>query len=484
LTLVEIISIGVSDATIVEGARVTVSSGSPSIAEMITWIEEVVAQGIRRPGYPADRWTEEFIFDKFEEFGLESVRFEPVESSFWKDGPSRLSLRVNDETVEIECFPVPLSEPIRVEGSLAMWNPTEPGTVAGKIAVYELRFGALPTEFPVLPRRAVAASSGSPEELVAAGWAFDPDGTFGEGHRLPFAQELQDTMEPAIAAGAIGFVGVLRGYPSGGCEYYVPYDGRSRPIPGVYVSETEGDRLRKLVEDGAPSASIHVVAERGSTACRNVVGELPGADDEWVILGTHHDAPWASAVEDGSGIALLLAQAAAWAAVSQKDRPHRLIFVATAAHMSAAAGTRAFIERHGSMMDRTVLEIHLEHAAIESPSGNQSLGADTARVTPRWWFTSEIPALEQAVWDAIVEHDLDRSLVLTPDALAPFPTTDGGHFHLAGVPLVNYLAAPWYLFDPADTMDKVDRETLSKVSRAAFDLVQSTANVSAKLMRG
>ena len=75
--------------------------------------------------------------------------------------------------------------------------------------------------------------------------------------------------------------------------------------------------------------------------------------------------------------------------------------------------------------------------------------------------------LEQVVWDAIVEHHLDRSLVLTPDALAPFPTTDGGLFHLAGVPLVNYLAAPWYLFDPADTMDKVDRATLSKVSRCA-----------------
>jgi len=82
-----------------------------------------------------------------------------------------------------------------------------------------------------------------------------------------------------------------------------------------------------------------------------------------------------------------------------------------------------------------------------------------------------------------VEHRLDRSLILTPDALAPFPTTDGGFFFLEGVPLVNYLTAPWYLFDSADTMDKVDHESLVKVSRAAFDIVKSTAGRSAQQMR-
>ena len=107
----------------------------------------------------------------------------------------------------------------------------------------------------------------------------------------------------------------------------------------------------------------------------------------------------------------------------------------------------------------------------------------SGRVAPRWWFTTENPTIEQIVWDAIVEHHLDRSLVLTPDALAPFPTTDGGLFHLEGVPLVNYLTAPWYLFNPTDTLDKVDPASLSKVSRAAFDIVRATAGISANQMR-
>ncbi len=458
----------------------------PSVAEMLGWIEDVVAHGIRRPGYPADQWAEEFILRKFESLGLESVRFEPVESAFWKDSHGELSVVAGPDPIQIECFPVPLSEPIRIEGQLAHWDPEDPSAVAGKLALYDLRFVALPDEFPVLSRRAARnGPPSSPDALVEAGWAFDPDHTFTDGrHRLPFAIEMQDTMEPAIAAGAIGYVGVLRGYPSGRCEYYVPYDGRFRPIPGVYVSESDGDRLLSLLENGPARATIGVAAERGRTASRNVVGELPGADEEWVIVGTHHDAPWASAVEDGTGIAMLLAQAAAWAAVPESQRPHRLVFVATAAHMSHGAGTRAFIQRHHAMLERTVLEIHLEHAAIDSPP--EELGLDDAgtRVTARWWFTTENPVLEQIVWDAIVEHHLDRSLVLTPDALAPFPTTDGGFFHVEGVPLVNYLTAPWYLFDPADTLERVDHPSLDKVSRAAYDIVRATAGISAEQMRG
>jgi hypothetical protein len=455
----------------------------PSVDEMLRWVNDVVDRGVRRPGYPADQWTEQFIYETFEFLGLASVRFEPVESAFWKDSHAECRIGRHPDAVALDCFPVPLSEHIHLEAALARWDPTDPSAVRGKIAVYDLQFAALPVEFPVLPRRAAPGSaSASPEALVQAGWAFDPDGTFAAGgHRLPFATELQGTMDPAIAAGAVGYIGVLRGYPSGGCEYYVPYDGEFRPIPGVYVSEESGDQLVALMADGASSALINVVAERGRTISHNVVGELPGADEEWVVIGTHHDAPWASAVEDGTGIALLLAQATAWAARPTSERPHRMVFAAMAAHMSHGAGTRAFIERHRSRMAHIVLEVHLEHAALEGPEAGRA--DDAAQVTPRWWFTTERPALEQVVWDAIVEHHLDRSLVLTPDALAPFPTTDGGFFHLEGVPLVNYLAAPWYLFDPADTMDKVDHASLEKISRAAFDIVASTAGVTAEQMR-
>ena len=41
-------------------------------------IEQIYAKGVRRPGYPANRWAVEFCAERFREFGLENVRLEPV----------------------------------------------------------------------------------------------------------------------------------------------------------------------------------------------------------------------------------------------------------------------------------------------------------------------------------------------------------------------------------------------------------------------
>jgi len=84
---------------------------------------------------------------------------------------------------------------------------------------------------------------------------------------------------------------------------------------------------------------------------------------------------------------------------------------------------------------------------------------------------------------AIEAEDLRRSLILPPNAFGPRPTTDGGDFHLAGVPIVNYLTAPFYLFDAMDTLDKIHRPSLEPVTRAAVRIIESTRRVSAAGMR-
>jgi hypothetical protein len=214
----------------------------------------------------------------------------------------------------------------------------------------------------------------------------------------------------------------------------------------------------------------------------NIVGELPAADEEVVIIGSHHDGPWASAVEDASGMALVLAQAAYWSRIPEVERPHRLVFLLNSGHMYGGAGVHAFIEQHRAQLDQVVLEVHLEHAAAEFLERDGVLRA-TGEPEPRWWFTSRIPALEQVVQDAIREEDLERSMILRPDIFAPYPTTDGGPFHAEGVPLVNYLTAPFYLFDAMDTLDKIHRASLVPVTRAAVRIIQSTAGVSASELR-
>ena len=74
-------------------------------------------------------------------------------------------------------------------------------------------------------------------------------------------------------------------------------------------------------------------------------------------------------------------------------------------------------------------------------------------------------------------------MILAPDALGPNPPTDGGAYHRHGVPVVQFLAAPSYLFDPADTLDKVDTAHLVPLTRAAIRIIDATRGVSPTAMR-
>jgi hypothetical protein len=87
------------------------------------------------------------------------------------------------------------------------------------------------------------------------------------------------------------------------------------------------------------------------------------------------------------------------------------------------------------------------------------------------------------VADALETEELHRSMILAPDAFGTQPPTDGAFYHLAGVPVMNFLTAPFYLFDEMDTLDKVDRDNLESLSRATIRIVDSTAGVSAAELR-
>jgi len=437
----------------------------PAEDQIYNWIEEVFRQGVRRPGYPADRWAEQWIQDRFREFGLESVRAEPVVTPYWEPLHSSLvAVRADGAEAEIPCFALPFSLPKHLEATLV---PLDGGAVQGAVALCELPLLRVPHSW---------------YQRVST-WQFDPDGSFaGASQLLPTTLPGQQAMESAIAAGACGFVGVLAGYPGNCIEYYVPYDGKPRPIPGVWISGGDGERLKSWLAEGPVVVRVNVDARRASITSFNIVGELPGADDEAVIIGSHHDGPWSSAVEDGSGIALVLAQAAYWSHVPPAERPHRLMFLLNGGHMSGGAGQAAFVRSHRDELDHVVLEVHLEHAADEVSEVDGEL-RPTGQPETRWWFTSRIPRLEAAVREAIEAEDLRRSYILPPTAFREKPTTDAANFYPAGVPIVNYLVAPFYLFDAMDTLDKIHRPSLVPVTRAAIRIISSTAGVSASAMR-
>ena len=178
----------------------------------------------------------------------------------------------------------------------------------------------------------------------------------------------------------------------------------------------------------------------------------------------------------------MLAQANYWAKQPEEDRPHRLLFILQGGHMSGGAGLLQYIEAHREELADVVLEVHLEHAALEFIEEDGKV-VPTGEPVPRWWFTSRIPDLEAAVFDALTTEQVNRSMLLAPDAFGTQPPTDGAFYFSEGVPIVQFLEAPFYLFDEMDTLDKIDREHLVPITRAVIRIVDSTRGVSAAQMR-
>jgi hypothetical protein len=448
----------------------------PTKDEIFGWIQQIFSQGIRRPGYPADAWTEQFVLDRFTALGLENVCFEPITVRRWRsDGAQLVVTPAGGDTVVLEAFATPFSAPATdLELDLARYQAASPGDVAGKASLYDVTLLRLPATFFV-PFGSAPANT--------AGRVIDPDGTFaGETHLLPFGIEIDKVMEPSVDAAAAAFVGNITNCPGGSRQYFVPYDAIDRPIPGVWIGTADGAWLRDQLAQGPVSVRLTVDSVVDEVTSNNVVGELPGLDEERVIVGSHHDGPWASAVEDASGTALVLAQAKFWAAQPPQKRPHRLVFLLHGGHMSGGAGLHQYIEAHREELAQVVLEVHLEHAARQfEEQGGQVV--PTGECVPRWWFTSRNPQLESIVTSALTTEKVHRSMLLAPDAIGTQPPTDGAFYHSEGVPIVQHMAAPWYLFDEADTLDKVDQDGLVGLTRATIRMVNATRGVSAAAMR-
>lgn len=457
----------------------------PGKQKIFSRIKEIFDWGIRRPTYPADRKAEDYAMTEFKALGLQNVRKEPVPLMNWEPLEHSLVIRAGDREFEIDCFPLPHSAlDVDLETELALFDDDSPETVTGKAALHRHRLMVGSTTMLVDGGEELEKfRAATPVPINPDGILVDPGGTLSETQQiLPFPPNFHYVIEPSQAAGAQAFIGVLEGHPGDAYEYYMPYDAKDRPFPSVWIRESDGKRLLELMNQETVSIHLKIKAIREEAVSYNIVGELPGPDDEIVMIGSHHDGPGPSAVEDASGMALVLAQAEYWAGIPQMERPHSMLFILQAGHMANGAGLHQFIKDHKEMLEKVVLEVHLEHTANEVRAGENGPEL-TGRPEPRWFFTSRNPNLQNSVRDALLAENVDRSLIIAPDVIGEVPTTDGGAYHLAGVPLVNFLTAPFYLFDPMDTLDKIHQPSLEAITRATIRFVQDTKGVSAKDMR-
>ena len=467
----------------------------PSTPEMMTWIKEISSFGLRRPGTNVDRQTRAYIINELGQFGFRVatkrqnnrdrhfrgksgnrdrgyVYEESIGASqgFRRWYADKWSLKVNGK--QLNSFFIPNTKHTNgledgiVDGEIVYVGESIDSNddVEGKLVLADVRFA--PLNIGLLP--------------YFAYFSYDPGNTAaGIIHpatwvRLNFEGRNYVTEEinlgvygQAVDAGAKGFIGVTVDYPKDTPEYYGPYDDLPKAIPGLWVSRQTGKRIVKWIEHSTKPLEGSMTLTGGidnEALTGNVVAVLPSEkSDDVIILGTHHDGPFNSPVEDGTGIAEVLALAKHYSKVPSHQRTKTLVFVFQAGHFYNSIGGKQFLANNPEIARRAILEIHLEHIAKHLIYNNGDW-EDTGEVEPRAVFTSANPLLIDAITDAIQTEELRRAFVLQTGSPLGVPH-DGAMYYSNGIPILGFISGPEWLLHSDDTIEKVAEDQLIPVAR-------------------
>jgi hypothetical protein len=348
------------------------------------------------------------------------------------------------------------------EGNEADYARTE---VKGKIAVVDIRFR------PMLMGQSKARSY----------FAYDPKNTIPQGYSHPAIRyagspNLQGAYQRAVEAGAAGVVGILQDVPANLYTFYTPYPNPQQfrePVPMMYVGRDDGAALRQQLRTKTVKARLINYGRTEPGVTHTVVGVLPGRSDDAILISSHHDSPFAGAVEDGSGISMVLALAKYFGQTPKEQRNKTLWFAAQAGHFYGSVGIRDFAQRHAQDLNpKLLVAVHLEHIAEEFVERNGKL-ADTGLPEPAFLFVSDNPVLLSAAKEAVVKHDLERTFIVrVTKGSRPYPGGESRFYFTKGVPVIGLASLPVYLLFEEDTLDKVAVERLAPTAAAMAEIIE------------
>ncbi len=349
------------------------------------------------------------------------------------------------------------------------------GDISGKVVVADC-------EFPDLPIGLLAF-------LFGEGYAMsDPENWLGffQSVTMTFARsnfppEYEEERYPdsvywqAADRGAAGLVLIMKNHPGDTNTHWGPYDGRMRSMPCFWVSSYLEDEMKDLAEQGF-AANLTLTGQVGPGEGHNIYGILKGRSPEIILVSSHHDSCHKGATEDGTGIAMVLAQADIWSRIPCHLREKTLVFVLTDGHHYRGIGGRMFADTHArDIMDKVIIDINLEHLAARDAvdDGYGSL-VTTGRGALTLIFVNESPtaiATAARMLENMVPAP-DRTLEIHSTLIGDVPPGEAGHYHIAaGIDFIHWIGSPPYLLTAEDTLDKVDENLLNPIARSVTEMV-------------
>jgi hypothetical protein len=395
----------------------------------------------RIPGTASEMWTNEWVEAKFRGLGLQDIRR--------------------------QAFDIPAQwTPISWEFSVVA------GGVARKFETVRPAMGSGPTPAAGLSVDAVWLSLGSAADFLGRdvrGKAVFILNEIGESAMAQSADWTGATKR-AQAAGAAAVILVYG--TTGNMSAWGPLNAGVDTLPGFTIGYEDGAAVRELIGRGQP---VKVQAKSQVTWVPNlkstsVWGSLPGATDEDVIVMAHQDAYFDGALDNASGMAVMLALAEHFAKVPQAQRRRTLRFVATAGHHVGSPNGKWLHDHRDTAVAKTALMINCEHISITDSYvyRDQKMRANTA--SAQRYFINGSTRLSDIIFGAFKTF-----------GVATFPDAGEGAGEMGSVkldaPSLQILRSPDDKHSDQDTIDWVPAVGLEAVTRAYAKIIDQVNKV-------
>ncbi|HYL35652.1 MAG TPA: M28 family peptidase [Bryobacteraceae bacterium] len=275
-------------------------------------------------------------------------------------------------------------------------------------------------------------------------------------HSINYEGAVQRAFEKGAAA-----VGIVYGIS----DNFAVWEG-SGGRPGFNVGYQDGKRLRDLLGNGQPvRVKIQLESEmRPGLKTASVLGTLPGTTDEEILVMAHIDGFFEGALDNASGVAVMMGLLEHFAMVPQSQRRRNIRFMGSAGH-HGGPGAGWLHNSRETELAKTALMFNLEHvAAVRTKYWGPRLRMTTAVAPMRWWVYGSGNLLDIALksfsrFNVGITADMD----------------DGASGEMGAVardaPSIQVITSPEVKHTEQDTAEWVPANGLEQIARAYAKII-------------
>ena len=257
-----------------------------------------------------------------------------------------------------------------------------------------------------------------------------------------------------------------------GTNYQTQLNSGVANVPTFSIGSEDATALRTMIETGPVKVKALLVGEtRSGLKDANVWGTLPGATDEDILIFAHHDAYFEGAIDNASGMAVMVGLAEYFSKIPQAQRRRTLKFVTTSGHHAGSTGVQWMHDNRQTFFAKTAVAFNVEHVSSTQTYVRGPVLRQSNNVSARRWFVYGSSKLASIALNAFktfgvtVYHDMEEVCCGDSSAIQ------------RDVPNVVIMESPVYYHTDHDRPDVVPEVGLEAAGRAYAKIVDQVNKV-------